>query len=103
MCHVNCGCSKGWCCGYSMVVKVLVIIGGINWGLVGVGMMMGSDWNVVHMLLGSMPTLEAVVYLLVGVSAVAKIFHCKCTKCMRNCACDVDGSMDGDNKMPENM
>lgn len=53
-----------------MVAVALLVVGGVNWGLVGLGGFMGSDWNVVHMLLGSIPTLEWLVYVLVGVSAV---------------------------------
>ena len=57
-----------------MVAFVLVIIGGLNWGLIGLGSFMGSDWNVVHALLRSVPTLEAIVYVLVGLSAVTLAF-----------------------------
>ena len=63
------GC-KG-CCTLAMIGKILLIIGGINWGLVGVGMLMGNDldaWNVVHMLLKSWPVVEGIVYVLVGVA-----------------------------------
>lgn len=49
---------------------VLVIIGGLNWGLVGLGGFMGGDWNVVHMILGSWPAVEWIVYVLVGLSAI---------------------------------
>jgi hypothetical protein len=66
----------------AMIAKVLVVIGGVNWGLVGLGMLLGKSWNLVYMLLGSMPTAEAVVYVLVGVSAVMSIFCCKCEKCV---------------------
>lgn len=59
----------------SQVTRVLVIIGGVNWGLVGLGMLMGSDWNVVSMILGSIPTLEAIVYVLVGLSAVKMVMN----------------------------
>ncbi len=70
MCH-------GKSCGFmGMVANTLLLVGGVNWGLVGVGMLMGSDWNVVHMLLGSWVTVEAVVYVLVGVSGVVKLFGC---------------------------
>lgn len=51
----------------------LVIIGALNWGLVGLGDFMGSNLNVVNMLLGSMPMVESVVYLLVGLAAVCKL------------------------------
>lgn len=72
----------GGMCGLAMIGKILVIIGGLNWGLVGVGMLMGSDWNVVHMLLGSWAMVEAIVYILVGLAALMMIFGCKCKKCM---------------------
>ena len=74
------GKCKGGCV-MTMIAKILVIVGGINWGLVGVGMFLNSDWNLVKMVLGGVPTLEAIVYLLVGVSAVMMIFGCKCHKC----------------------
>ena len=45
---------------------ILVIIGGLNWGLVGLGGFMGSNWNVVNMIVGSMPAIEWLVYVLVG-------------------------------------
>lgn len=60
-----------------MVAWVLLLVGGINWGLVGAGMLAGGNWNVVNMLLGSMPTVEAVVYLLVGLSALMCLMKCK--------------------------
>ncbi len=53
-----------------MVAWLLVIIGAINWGLVGLGGFAGADWNVVSMLLGSWPQVEWLVYVLVGASGV---------------------------------
>jgi len=92
MCNSNGDC-KGGGCTISMIVKILLIVGGINWGLVGVGMLMGNDWNVVKMLLGSIPTLEAIVYVLVGVAAISDIFGCKCKKCTAGCAsCEVEST-----------
>ena len=90
-------CKDGACkggCMMSKVAKILIVIGGINWGLVGLGMLLGNagGWNVVHMIFGSMPSLEAIVYVLVGVAAVMKIFHCKCKKCM-NGTCGADQKM----------
>jgi len=67
------------------VSNILLIIGGLNWGLVGIGMFMGKNWNVVNLIFGSMPTLEAIIYVLVGLAAVAMIFGCKCKKCMEAC------------------
>ena len=48
-----------------MVAYVLLWVGGLNWGLIGL-----LDMNLVNQLLGSMPELERLVYILVGVSAV---------------------------------
>lgn len=49
----------------------LVIIGAVNWGLVGASALAGSSsWNVVNMLLGSWPQVESVVYVLVGLSGL---------------------------------
>lgn len=56
----------------------LVIIGALNWGLVGLGDFIGQNLNVVNLLLGSMPMVESVVYILVGLSAVCKV---TCKKC----------------------
>lgn len=39
-----------------------------------------SDWNVVHMLLGGVPVIEGLVYLLVGLAAI-KVFLCRCKTC----------------------
>jgi uncharacterized membrane protein YuzA (DUF378 family) len=76
------GCCKG-SCTLAMIAKILVIIGGINWGLIGLGLLLGSmsNWNVVNMIVGSIPPVEAIVYVLVGISAIVLIFGCKCGKC----------------------
>ncbi len=54
------------------VGAALLIIGGINWGLVGLSWLVGngSNWNIVHAILGSSMQLEALVYVLVGAAAV---------------------------------
>ena len=42
---------------YSMklhtIAWILIIIGALNWGLVGLGGLLGGNWNVVSMILGS--------------------------------------------------
>ena len=55
----------------------LVIIGALNWGLVGIGEFVGGNWNVVNLLLGSISSLEAIVYVLVGASAVVLLLDKK--------------------------
>jgi uncharacterized protein len=53
------------------IALVLVIIGGLNWGLVGIG---GYDWDVVNIIFGSIPWLASVVYILVGLAALWMIY-----------------------------
>ena len=62
---------------------ILVMIGGINWGLIGLGGFMGANWNVVGMILGSWPQVEWLVYVLVGAGAVYEIVMHKslCKNC----------------------
>ena len=53
-----------------MIAKILVVIGALNWGLIGIGAFIGSNLNVVNLILGSIPVLERIVYILVGISGV---------------------------------
>lgn len=54
-----------------LVATLLVVVGAVNWGLVGLGALMGySDWNLVQMLLGSWPVVVNLVYVLVGLSGL---------------------------------
>lgn len=55
------------------VTYALTIIGALNWGLVGLGKLVGADFDLVHRLLGWSPALERLVYLAVGVSAAVQI------------------------------
>lgn len=69
---------------------ILLIIGGLNWGLAGLGSLAGgSDWNVVHLILGSLGPIEAIVYVLVGLAAISEVVSHK--KLCRNC--NVGGAM----------
>lgn len=47
----------------------LLVIGGLNWGLIGIN----PSWNVVQMVLGGMPILVQITYWLVGLAAVYKL------------------------------
>lgn len=51
------------------IAFILLIIGGLNWGLVGIG-----GWNVVDMIFGSIPILLKIVYILVGLSALYMLY-----------------------------
>ena len=48
-----------------MVAFALVIVGAVNWGLVGL-----LNFNLVTALVGAWPMVETLVYVLVGASAV---------------------------------
>lgn len=47
------------------IALILVIIGGLNWGLVGI-----FNFDLVSFLFGDMTALSRVVYTLVGLSAI---------------------------------
>jgi len=66
-----------------MVAWILVMVGALNWGLLGVGDFLGGDWNVVAMLLGNWPPVESLVYVLVGAAAVYELISHKgnCRNC----------------------
>ncbi len=63
------------------LTNILLVIGGINWGLIGVGYFLGNNWNVVNKLIGSWPMVENLVYLLVGIAAIVSLFGCRCKSC----------------------
>jgi uncharacterized membrane protein YuzA (DUF378 family) len=76
---------------------ILVSIGALNWGIVGLGMLIKDtmDWNLVSWIFGGAPTIEAIIYLLVGLSALAmfcKCNSCKEGKCKGGGKCCSDGS-----------
>jgi uncharacterized membrane protein YuzA (DUF378 family) len=50
------------------IVLVLVIIGAVNWGLVAFNI------NVVELILGSVPVLVQIVYILVGLAGLYTIY-----------------------------
>lgn len=56
---------------------VLVIIGALNWGLMGLSGFANGDpnnWNIVALLLGSVPTAEWAVYALVGIAGLYQVY-----------------------------
>lgn len=66
------------CCPVTWVSKILLIIGGLNWGIVGIW-----NYNVVEGLLGAWPVLLQIVYILVGLAALwmlIKLFMMCCNK-----------------------
>ncbi len=53
---------------------ILVIVGGLNWGLVGIGNFFNANWNLVNLLFGSIPPLESLIYVVVGVAALYELY-----------------------------
>jgi len=52
-----------------MLAQILVIVGGLNWGLLGV-----ANLNLVTLLFGSMLVLVNIIYALVGLSALYMLY-----------------------------
>lgn len=50
---------------FDWVAIILVIVGGLNWGLVGI-----FNFDLVKTIFGDMTFLSRIVYILVGISAV---------------------------------
>jgi hypothetical protein len=65
-------------CGVHTVSWILVLVGALNWGLVGL-----FQYNLVSAILGSWPMVERVVYVLVGVSAVLMLLKGNCKACKK--------------------
>ena len=80
-------------CPVHMVAGILVIVGALNWGLVG-----AFKYNLVYAILGSAPNVERVVYVLVGLAAIVMLFACHCKKCNSCCGADDKGCCDGKDK-----
>jgi uncharacterized protein len=65
------------CCPLTTTAMVLVLIGAINWGLIGV-----FDLNLVNNLLGQWEVVERVIYILVGLAGVFLTVK-KCMTCKK--------------------
>ena len=47
-----------------------LIVAGIIWGLVGFGYFINTNLNIINLILGGVPVIENIVYLVVGVCAI---------------------------------
>ncbi len=79
-------------CMPSTIGYYIVLAGALNWGLVGLGGFFGGDWNVVHMIFGSMMWVESAFYVLVGAAAVMTLVGCKCALCAK-CRAEGEASL----------
>ena len=52
-----------------VIAKILLLIGGLNWGFIG-----AFDFNFIMWLFGMTPALMKFIYILVGLSALWHIF-----------------------------
>ena len=69
------------------IAWILVLVGALNWGLVGLGGLFGgANWNIVNFIFGGVQSLEAVIYVLVGASALVVVFQKCCGCCKGACS-----------------
>ncbi|MDD9868075.1 MAG: DUF378 domain-containing protein [Candidatus Campbellbacteria bacterium] len=62
--------------GSQKLTMALIVIGGINWGLVGIGNFLQRDWDVVNWLFTDLlgwNVVTNIVYVVVGIAAIAAI------------------------------
>jgi uncharacterized membrane protein YuzA (DUF378 family) len=58
--------------GIDMISIILIIVGGLNWGLVGI-----FSFDLVAAIFGNMSFISRIVYILVAASALYQIFQWK--------------------------
>jgi uncharacterized membrane protein YuzA (DUF378 family) len=70
------------------IAYLLLVIGGLNWGIIGI-----SNDNIVDRLLGNFSHASKAVYLLVGLAAIYVIIRCLfCCKSCSKQGCDSNQS-----------
>ena len=52
---------------FDLITRILLIVGGLNWGLVGV-----ANFDLVAALFGAGSAISNIVYVLVGISAIVQ-------------------------------
>ncbi|HCW32797.1 MAG: hypothetical protein UT36_C0006G0041 [Candidatus Peregrinibacteria bacterium GW2011_GWF2_39_17] len=67
---------KCTCCPVHKIAGILILVGALNWGLVG-----AFNFNLVNVLVGAWPIVERVIYIVVGLAAIAMAFMCQCKAC----------------------
>lgn len=66
-------------CSVHMLAMILVIVGGLNWGLVGV-----FEFDLVSYLFGTWPIVPRIIYIAVGVAALLWLLPAKmCKMCSK--------------------
>lgn len=66
-----------------MVSWILIVVGAIDWGLIGIGGFANADWDILKMILGQWKEVLWIVYVLVGLAAIYEIVTHKhnCKQC----------------------
>jgi len=67
-------------CALDVIALILVIIGGLNWGLVGL-----FNFNLVTAIFGDMTLWSKIVYIVVGLAAIYTIFYL--FRSCKSCGC----------------
>lgn len=57
-------------CAIDWIALILVIVGGLNWGLVGF-----FDFDLLATIFGAMSTVARIVYVVIGVAALWTIYY----------------------------
>ncbi len=65
--------------GLNVITLVLLIVGGLNWGLVGL-----FDFDLVAALFGEKSLLSRIVYILVGLAAVYQLANLATGRAVNN-------------------
>ena len=78
--HMMNGQTGRYCTPHA-IAYLLVLVGALNWGLVGIGGYMGVNLNLVNLIFGNWGWLEWIIYILVGLSAVFMLFQRSCSYC----------------------
>jgi uncharacterized membrane protein YuzA (DUF378 family) len=74
---------QGGNCVVCKIVGLLVIIGALNWGLIGIW-----NYDLVVALLGNIPNAVRITYILVGLAGVLKLVSCvKMCPCCKTGGC----------------
>jgi len=63
------------------IVMILLIIGGINWGLVGL-----FEFNLVTAIFGGLPILVKIIYIVVGLAGLWGIYILTNKCCGKSCS-----------------
>lgn len=63
-----------------ILVAALLVIGGLNWGFVGI-----FGFNLLETLFSSLPVISRIIYAFVGLSALYEIFQWKAIQRRWNC------------------